>query len=186
MLPHLSTRSFRVRLLRSPLLCPVVFAAALVLAACSTQPAPTLPATAISASPDQRQVRIAALRDLGFSESDAGWELNLSGRVTFAINDATLSPQALGTVERVAQTLRSIGIERLAIEGHTDSQGSVGLNQDLSERRAEAVAVLFAARGFRLSEIVRRGFGFSRPVADNSTENGRQQNRRVTIIVPSL
>ncbi len=152
-----------------------------VLAGCSTA-APTLPAPGA----DPLAGKKAALRDLGFTEAESGWEMNLSGQVAFAINDASLSPDALSTIARVATTLREIGVSRLTVDGHTDNQGGKALNQDLSERRAHSVAQAFAEQGFQLASITRRGFGYSRPVADNQTEAGRQQNRRVTIIVPSL
>jgi outer membrane protein OmpA-like peptidoglycan-associated protein len=86
----------------------------------------------------------------------------------------------------VAKTLLGIGILRISVDGHTDNQGSAALNQDLSERRAEATAQAFVAQGFKAGDITRRGFGFSRPVGDNNSEAGRQLNRRVTIIVSSL
>lgn len=149
------------------------------LGACSNQP-PTPP------SHDASAAKRNALRDLGFSETENGWEMNLSGRVTFSVNDATLSVEGVQTVNRIAKTLIDIGIQHIAIDGHTDNQGSAALNQDLSERRAETAARAFVAQGFKHENITRRGFGFSRPVADNATEAGRQLNRRVTIIVSSL
>jgi outer membrane protein OmpA-like peptidoglycan-associated protein len=158
---------------RRALLFGMVLAQAAVLVACST--------TAGLAAPQKK-----ALHDLGFVESEDGWALNLSGRLVFALNDATLSTEALNTVTRVARTLQSVGITHVTVDGHTDNLGTAALNQDLSERRAEAAAAAFMACGFQSNHIQRRGFGFTKPVADNATELGRQQNRRVAVIVLSL
>ena len=152
------------------------------LGACSSAP-PAPPAADVV---DPQAKKKIALRDLGFEPTENGWELNLSGRITFSVNDATLSAEGIETVSRVAKTLLGIGILRISVDGHTDNQGSAALNQDLSERRAEATAQAFVAQGCKAGDITRRGFGFSRPVGDNNSEAGRQLNRRVTIIVSSL
>ena len=71
----------------------------------------------------------------------------------------------------------------LAIEGHTDSDGEEAFNQDLSERRAAAVrAYLTGERGIQASRLESAGFGESKPVAENATPEGKQQNRRVELV----
>ncbi len=72
---------------------------------------------------------------------------------------------------------------QLDIEGHTDSTGSDELNQTLSERRASAVQSYLIQQGLATESVSAKGFGKTMPVADNSTAAGRQQNRRVEIIV---
>ena len=72
------------------------------------------------------------------------------------------------------------------VEGHTDSTGSASLNQRLSENRASSVANYLMQRGVPSNRIEAAGYGFSRPVADNSTEYGRAQNRRVEILLIPL
>jgi outer membrane protein OmpA-like peptidoglycan-associated protein len=74
------------------------------------------------------------------------------------------------------------GDRRLLIEGHTDSQGTQENNQTLSQRRADAVRTLFVARGIAADRVTAKGFGLSRPVADNGTPEGRANNRRVEIV----
>jgi outer membrane protein OmpA-like peptidoglycan-associated protein len=71
------------------------------------------------------------------------------------------------------------------IEGHTDSTGSPGFNQTLSERRAQEVRGALIARGVQGARIAARGLGPTAPVASNDTSAGRQQNRRVEIIIVS-
>lgn len=129
--------------------------------------------------------QIKVLRELGFTESDEGWTLNLSGKVLFAFAEDRLGPSELETVNHLARTLQGAGLSRLRIEGHTDNVGEAGVNQRLSLRRAEVVAREFEARGIPGSGIQTRGLGMTRPVADNSTEAGRAQNRRVSLIVLS-
>lgn len=72
---------------------------------------------------------------------------------------------------------------RLAIEGHTDSDGEDGFNQDLSQRRAAAVRTYLASRlGIDGARLESAGFGEARPVGDNKTAEGKQQNRRVELV----
>jgi outer membrane protein OmpA-like peptidoglycan-associated protein len=139
------------------------------------------------AKPEGRpRAQQAALRQLGFEQDAGGWELNLSGRVAFAFDDATLSVEGAASLSNVAKVLLSVGIDRITVEGHSDDRGSDAHNQLLSERRSEAVATMLAAKGFALSNIVRRGYGSSRPIAENDTEKGRQLNRRAVLIVSSI
>jgi len=70
----------------------------------------------------------------------------------------------------------------LTIEGHTDSSGSDAHNLDLSQRRAESVKASLVAGGIAADRLLTRGFGESKPVADNVTELGRAQNRRVELV----
>ena len=72
---------------------------------------------------------------------------------------------------------------KAVVEGHTDARGSDAYNQRLSERRAGAVADYMAKGGVERSRLSTRGYGESKPVADNKTADGMQQNRRVDITV---
>jgi len=80
---------------------------------------------------------------------------------------------------------RCVPERTVQIEGYTDSTGSDALNQSLSERRAEAVRVALIDRGIDMRRIAARGFGKSNPVANNDTAAGRQQNRRVEVVISS-
>jgi outer membrane protein OmpA-like peptidoglycan-associated protein len=72
---------------------------------------------------------------------------------------------------------------KLEVEGHTDSVGSDDYNMTLSQNRANAVRDYLIQKGINSSSISSRGFGESQPVAENSTSSGRQQNRRVELVV---
>jgi outer membrane protein OmpA-like peptidoglycan-associated protein len=105
------------------------------------------------------------------------------GDVLFDNDRASLKPGADISLERLARYLTSHPQTRILVEGHTDSRGSDEYNQSLSERRAKAVADALIARGVSPDSVraVGRGKGF--PVATNDTQAGRQQNRRVDIVL---
>ena len=121
------------------------------------------------------------LQELQAKQTDRGMVLTL-GDVLFDTNKATLKAGADQRVDRLAGFLQKNPNERLIVEGYTDSTGSEEYNQELSQRRARAVADALAARGVPASryQVVGRGQAF--PVATNSTAEGRQQNRRVEIV----
>lgn len=103
----------------------------------------------------------------------------------FATNSAVLLPGAQPELQRVANVLRQYPETNIQIAGHTDSAGNEVYNQQLSERRAEAVKNALIGMGVEPSRITTIGYGESRPIAGNNTESGRQQNRRVEVrIIP--
>jgi OOP family OmpA-OmpF porin len=98
--------------------------------------------------------------------------------VEFDFGSAQLTPQGRGMVEEVAALLASQPSLGVSIEGHTDEVGDPESNQALSERRAESVRDYLVELGLSPDRFSTRGFGETRPVADNTTEEGRQRNRR--------
>jgi outer membrane protein OmpA-like peptidoglycan-associated protein len=121
------------------------------------------------------------LAELQAKRTDRGMVLTL-GDVLFDTNAATLKPGAASTMDRLAKYLSENAETRLLIEGHTDSTGSEAYNEELSRRRAQAVANDLETRGVDSTrlEVIGRGEGY--PVADNSSAAGRQQNRRVEVV----
>ena len=101
--------------------------------------------------------------------------------VTFAVDSTTISPTMRQTLDGVAQSLINYPNSLIDVMGHTDSTGSDAYNLDLSRRRAESVANYLTSRGVARARIETIGYGEQYPVADNSTEAGRAQNRRVEI-----
>ena len=103
----------------------------------------------------------------------------------FEFDSARLTESDKSILDTVASRLRNEAPNaRLTITGHTDSVGSEAYNQQLSERRAQSVADYLVGSGVPRSSIVSvQGAGESQPVADNSTDSGRAQNRRVEILV---
>ena len=111
--------------------------------------------------------------------------LTMPAGITFPINSAEIQPQFRATLDQVAQTMNAYPSTLIDVYGHTDPTGGDAINIPLSQRRAESVASYLSARGVNRTRIATQGFGSSQPIADNSTEAGRQQNRRVEIrIVP--
>src|SRR5205085_1203787 len=115
-------------------------------------------------------------------ETARGLIVNLSD-VLFDTGSANLKPGAREKLARVAGILASHPDLHIAIEGHTDSVGGEDYNQRLSERRAESVQTYLVEQKVSPAVVGTAGFGESRPVATNGTAAGRQQNRRVEIVV---
>jgi len=125
-----------------------------------------------------------ALKELAAVKRDQrGLVLTLSGSVLFKSNSATLLPEAQNRLAQVAQALNQSKGAPLVIEGHTDNQGSDTFNKSLSEKRAQAVKDFLVKSGYDSSLIQVSGMGEADPVADNTSPEGRANNRRVEIIV---
>jgi outer membrane protein OmpA-like peptidoglycan-associated protein len=122
------------------------------------------------------------LEQLEAQNTDRGLVLTL-GDVLFDTGAATLKPGAATTLDRLAQFMRDYPERSVRIEGHTDSAGSDVTNQALSERRADAVRDALMARGIEAQRVATVGYGEARPIAGNDSAGGRQQNRRVEILV---
>jgi outer membrane protein OmpA-like peptidoglycan-associated protein len=107
--------------------------------------------------------------------------LRLTG-LTFASGFAEIRPDNFGILTKVQRVIREFPEGRVVVEGHTDSQGNESLNQDLSRRRAIAVReYLLSNMALSADRISAVGYGESRPVAPNTTEEGRASNRRIDI-----
>ena len=113
-----------------------------------------------------------------------GMVITLSGSVLFASAKSDLLPAAQMKLNDVANALtKEDPISKMVVEGHTDSQGQPSYNQDLSQRRAQAVRDYLVTRGIASDRITAQGFGSTRSVADNTSQEGRANNRRVEIVV---
>lgn len=105
------------------------------------------------------------------------------GQGLFAVGQHTLSPRAHDEVRRIAAVLLQYPQYRISVEGHTDSTGSLAVNQRLSEQRAASVRAALVAEGVDPGRIDTVGHGPALPIADNATAQGRAQNRRVEIVL---
>lgn len=103
--------------------------------------------------------------------------------ILFAVNSAELSASAKQDIAKLAQTLKNYEGTNVIIEGHTDNTGSYELNKRLSERRAESVATYARSLGVDGTRLQAKGYSYDQPIADNTTTEGRSQNRRVEIII---
>lgn len=107
--------------------------------------------------------------------------LTVPAGITFPINSFQIQPQFYRTLDQVAQTLVTYPSTLVDVYGHTDPSGGDAINIPLSQNRAQSVASYLAQRGVNSARIATQGFGSSQPIADNGTEAGRAQNRRVEI-----
>jgi outer membrane protein OmpA-like peptidoglycan-associated protein len=130
---------------------------------------------------------MASLHEIAKVKEEArGVVITLSGSVLFATGKSTLLPIAMDKITEVAKALKDQGYKSLLVEGHTDSQGSADKNMVLSQQRAESVRSHLVSQGIPPDKIRAQGIGSARSVADNSTPEGRANNRRVEIIVEPL
>ncbi len=102
--------------------------------------------------------------------------------ILFDVDSAKLRSESLPTLDEVMRLLTAEATWKVMIEGHTDSTGTVVHNQALSEKRAAAVREYLISKGISANRLASVGFGQARPVADNATELGRAENRRVELV----
>ncbi|MGH8563151.1 MAG: OmpA family protein [Gammaproteobacteria bacterium] len=122
------------------------------------------------------------LAALQAEKTDRGYVITL-GDVLFEYDRADLKPGAQQNLYRLVAFLNEHPDQTVAIEGHTDSKGSDTYNLDLSQRRAQAVQGFLLSNGIGGERVLGRGHGEAYPVVSNDTMAGRQQNRRVEIVV---
>jgi OOP family OmpA-OmpF porin len=103
--------------------------------------------------------------------------------VEFALNSAEINDLSFQELLKIINFLREYPQSNAVIEGHTDSSGAASYNQDLSERRAQAVMEVLTKSGIDAGRLSAVGFGEERPIASNDTADGMQRNRRVSIVV---
>ncbi|GGC75855.1 OmpA family protein [Marinobacter halophilus] len=125
----------------------------------------------------QRQIDM-----LEAKETERGLVLTL-GDVLFATGSAQIQGGTNQNLEKLANFLNQYPERRVLIEGHTDNVGSASFNQNLSRQRAESVRQYLTGRGIDSNRLSVSGYGFDRPVANNDTTMGRQQNRRVEVVI---
>lgn len=102
--------------------------------------------------------------------------------INFAVDKATIESSSNTVITEIAKMLKQDPSLRLSIEGHTDNSGTEAHNQQLSEKRAEAVKNVLTKDGIESNRLSSKGLGQSKPIADNATEDGKAQNRRVELV----
>jgi outer membrane protein OmpA-like peptidoglycan-associated protein len=122
--------------------------------------------------------RIASTR----SES-RGVIVTLNGGILFDTGKTALKPGAKSTLSKIAKQLQTDPSLKIAVEGHTDNVGGTAMNQSLSEKRANAVRDYLVSAGISGDHITADGKGEESPIATNKTAAGRQQNRRVELVI---
>ena len=134
-------------------------------------PPPTLPAEPAKA-PAPKKVEVQ--RD----------HIVIHDKIQFETDQAAIKPESYELLQEITQVVNdNPQILRLSIEGHTDSTGADAHNQSLSEQRAAAVQDYLIAHGVAGDRLSSRGWGESKPLADNNTVEGRESNRRVEFVI---
>jgi len=137
----------------------------------------------VKSTPATEAVGMAVVADTQDAE-DEYITLSLASSATFELGGSTLSAEGKAAVADLVEQFKGRKVESVVIEGHTDDSGDAAFNQDLSEKRAEAVKaeiVANMANPENAGKITTVGYGETRPIADNSTREGRAKNRRVEI-----
>lgn len=148
---------------------------ALLLAACQTVPPP--PAGGLTPA------QVETLKAQGFVRRDSGWEFGFADKLLFPTDESRLDEGQERVIERITRALLSVRIDRARVEGHTDNSGSRAYNDALSLNRARVVADTMTAAGMPPAGLQVEGMADRYPVASNDTAAGRQENRRVVIII---
>ena len=132
---------------------------------------------------DARDAQIKSLQEsLNAKQTDRGSVVTF-GDVLFDYNKSQLKSGAFVNITRLAQFLQNNPDRKVIVEGYTDSTGSASYNQSLSQSRATAVMAALVRAGVEPSRIVAQGYGKEYPVADNASDAGRAQNRRVEVTI---
>ncbi|MCE3228829.1 MAG: OmpA/MotB domain protein [Bacteroidetes bacterium] len=113
-------------------------------------------------------------------------EISASGRIALYINfetgKADIKSESQKTVDQIAQMMKDNPTLKVSIEGHTDNAGNAAANQTLSDNRAKSVMNAVTAKGIDKARMTSKGWGQTKPLADNGTEDGKAKNRRVEIV----
>lgn len=112
-----------------------------------------------------------------------GIQITFDAAILFAVDSSELSPASKTNLDNLAGSLQNYPNTNILVVGHTDNTGAESYNQTLSERRAGAAAAYLAEKGIATTRLAISGMGETSPIADNSTTEGRVQNRRVEVAI---
>jgi outer membrane protein OmpA-like peptidoglycan-associated protein len=129
-----------------------------------------------------REDQLNAQYGIVMQQVRGGVEMRLPETPLFDSDEAAIRAGSLPTLNRAADVLKR-SMRPILIEGHTDNEGSLAYNQELSQARADAVAKALIAHGVPAERITTKGVAYLRPIASNATPQGRALNRRVEILV---
>jgi outer membrane protein OmpA-like peptidoglycan-associated protein len=113
--------------------------------------------------------------------TEFGLLVQMKNDILFDTGSDGVKAEGVADLAKMGDILAKYADDHVRIEGHTDSTGDAGKNQSLSERRAQAVRTVLVSRGVQEQQITVVGHGESKPVADNTTADGRSKNRRVEL-----
>ena len=126
----------------------------------------------------QRDMQNAKVERVG-----EGIKITFDSGILFDTNSSALRPASMSEIDKMAAVLLKYPDTNVLVEGHTDASGSDAINQPLSERRAQAVGNEAIAKGVASNRVTSTGYGSTQPIADNTTTEGKQANRRVEVAI---
>jgi len=109
--------------------------------------------------------------------------INFKEKVLFGFNESVLGASAKSNLDKLVTVLNKYPDTNIEVIGHTDDKGTDSYNQQLSEKRAQATTAYLRSQGIAANRTMAKGMGESDPVAENTTEDGRSQNRRVEFVI---
>jgi outer membrane protein OmpA-like peptidoglycan-associated protein len=130
---------------------------------------------------DKQEAELKKVKGANIERQGDKLVVKFNSAILFDTNKSVLKPKSKGDLAEFAGVLTKYPDTDLIIEGHTDNVGKKVKNQKLSVARAESVIAYLAGQGVARPRMVGRGYADDRPVADNQTDEGRRQNRRVEV-----
>jgi outer membrane protein OmpA-like peptidoglycan-associated protein len=125
------------------------------------------------------------VKDVDLKKASVGTRIVLRN-IFFDFDKATIRPESNAELEKLLKVMQDNPTMKIEISGHTDNKGSAEYNQKLSESRAQAVVVWLTRKGIAKTRMTFAGYGLSRPIASNDTDQGRQLNRRTEFEITSF
>jgi OOP family OmpA-OmpF porin len=102
--------------------------------------------------------------------------------INFDVDKATIEPESMGTLNMIVKVMTNNPDLKFEVDGHTDNSGDAKHNKELSQQRAEAVKKQLVSMGIDASRLSTKGFGDSKPISSNDTQEGKANNRRVEFV----
>jgi len=126
---------------------------------------------------DIKEAKVETIKD------GEGLKVTFEEGILFATNSSTLNTSSQDALNKFATSLQNHKETNVVISGHTDNTGNDAINDPLSQKRAESVATFLKSKGVSGKRLTTMGAGSHQPVASNETAEGRQQNRRVEVVI---
>jgi len=109
-------------------------------------------------------------------------EVKITQQIHFEFNKDKIRPESFPVLDAVVEALQKLPAIKIEVQGHTDNKGAAAYNKNLSDRRAKSVMKYLLDHGIEIGRLTSHGYGFERPLVDNSTEQNRALNRRVQFV----